>query len=470
MTRFGQTIRKSVTTGVVALLLATTAQAETLGQALASAYTHSGLLEQNRALLRAADEDVAVAMSALRPIVNWSAKVERSFGTTRSSSTGGMVAGFVNNTATFGISAELLLYDFGRSRMGVEAAKESVLATREGLIAIEQNVLLQAVSVFMEVRRALETAALAESNVRVITEELRAANDRFEVGEITRTDVSSAEARLAAARANFAAATGALEVARAEYAAAIGHRPNGLVPPSRLPAMPTESNAMAIALRSHPNMSATQHQVAAAELGILRAEAVMKPSVKLGASLGLSDDLDSSNYTNSGSVSLGVSGPIYQGGQLSALRRKAIASRDAALGNLHVVRHGIRRDVENAYARLKIAQASLNASERQVRAARVAFRGIREEATLGARTTLDVLNAEQELLDAQAAQISAAVDETVAAYAVLSSAGLLTAKHLNLNVQHYDPVEYYNLVKNAPVTKSRQGRKLDQVLKSLGKN
>jgi len=155
---------------------------------------------------------------------------------------------------------------------------------------------------------------------------------------------------------------------------------------------------------------------------------------------------------------------------LNSLVRQAVANRDATRGQLHQVVDQVSQNVGNAYAQLRIARASLESSDRQVRAATVAFRGVREEAALGARTTLDVLNAEQELLDARSRRISAQVDESIAAYRVLSSMGRLTTTDLRLNVQQYDPVSYYNLVKDSPSNLSKQGEQLDRVLQSLGKN
>ena len=167
---------------------------------------------------------------------------------------------------------------------------------------------------------------------------------------------------------------------------------------------------------------------------------------------------------------MSVRGPIYQGGLLSSLKRQAMAQRDAARGNLHVVRHRVMQDVGNAYAILRAAQATQTASREQVRAADVAFRGVREEAKLGARTTLDVLDSEQELLNAKANLISAEADVYIAAYEVLAAMGQLTAKDLRLDVQTYDPAAYYNLVKDAPVPISPQGEKLDRVLRALSKD
>ncbi|MEO1765248.1 MAG: TolC family protein, partial [Cyanobacteria bacterium J06629_18] len=171
--------------------------------------------------------------------------------------------------------------------------------------------------------------------------------------------------------------------------------------------------------------------------------------------------------TSVGTVGVNVSGPIYRGGTLFASERQAFANRDSARGNLHTTRHDVQQDVVDAISDLEAARASLSASERQIRAARVAFQGVREEATLGARTTLDVLDAEQDLLDAETNRISAQADQYIAAYAVLESMGLLTAERLRLPVQLYDPTAYYNLVKDGPAKLSKQGRQLDQIIRTL---
>ena len=458
---------------VLAVTLAVTpvaGSAASLGDALAAAYEHSGLLEQNRALLRAADEDVAVALAALRPILNWSSSVSRSFGYGTSSAQGQFVTGgFQTNEMSFSVAAELLIYDFGATRLGVDAAKESVLATREALVSVEQQVLFRALQAYVNVQRASETVALRQNNQRLVSQELRAARDRFEVGEVTRTDVALAEARLASSRANLAAAQGDLMRAREEYRAAIGHKPDRLAPITRLPQVEWNTEkAKSVALRTHPDMRRAQYEVSVADINVRRADAAMKPKAALSGRLTRSVDLDTPEWSNSGQVSLDFSGPIYQGGRLSALARQARARSDSARGALHVTRHDVAQNVGNALAALRVANASIEATQRQIRAARVAFRGVREEATLGQRTTLDVLTAEQELLDAETAFASAVADRTIATYQVLATMGLMTAKHLNLRVQHYDPAEYYNLIKNAPA-KSVQGDKLDRILRKIGK-
>lgn len=443
--------------------------AETLADAMASAYEHNGLIDQNRALLRAADEDVAQAYAALKPILNWSVDVTRSWGRAYNSSLGFSV-GSASTKATAGVAAELLLWDFGTSALRVDVQKETVLATRQALLSVEQQVLLRAALAYLEVQRNHEFVRLRDNNVRVIGVELRAARDRFDVGEVTRTDVAIAEARLAAARSAHAAAQGGLARAIEEFRAAVGRKPGRLQAPPRVsnPAKSVEA-AKATALRQHPEMLKVQHDVAAAELAILAAKGAMKPTIKLTGKYGLTDTFNSPAYSNGGSIGVEASGPIYQGGRLSSLVRQAMARRDAARGGLHVVRHSLAQNVGNAWASLQVARAGREASERQVRASTVAFRGVREEATLGARTTLDVLDAEQELLDAKANLISATIDQHAASYQLLAAMGLLTAERMKLRVPHYDPAAYYNMVKDAPAVHSKQGKKLDKVLKALGK-
>ena len=449
--------------GVSLSLMTTTARSETLADALVSAYNHSGLLEQNRALLRAADEGVASASAALLPIVNWSAQTQRTVGTVQAQARG--------SNATIGVNAELLLYDFGGSAASIETARESVFATRSQLLSIEQQIMLRAVRAYFNVRSTSKFVALRENNLRLLTQELRAAKDRFDVGEVTRTDVALAEARLAQARSGLANAQGDLLRASAEYANVIGHQPKNLAQLPRLPSITGNvASAQSQAVRNHPDMIAAQHQVASVEYAIKNSEAALKPKIKLTGSMGLQNDLVSGGFTNNATVGLGVSGPIYNGGRISSGVRRAMAQRDAMRANLHVVRHNLQQSVANAYAFYSTVNAALNASQQQIRASRVAFRGVREEASLGARTTLDVLNAENELLNAEAALISTQTEQYIAAYTILSSTGSLTAKRLGLNVQQYDPEAYYRLVKDGVAKQSKQGTQLDKVLQALQKD
>ncbi|PKQ11015.1 MAG: transporter [Alphaproteobacteria bacterium HGW-Alphaproteobacteria-1] len=459
--------------GLVLLTPATVLRAETLADALKDAYLNSGLLDQNRALLRAADEDVAQAVAALRPIIDWSTDITRNFSRVRSGASNTFIRGAngtAETTANIGLTGSLLLYDFGRSDFLTEAAKETVLATRETLRSVEQQVLLIAVQAYMNVIRNREFVDLRRNNLRLLQEELRAANDRFEVGEVTRTDVSQAEAAVALAQSGLAVAEGDLTRAVEEFMEAVGRAPGALRAPGDLPSLGSDvDGAKAAALRRHPDILGAQRNVTVAELNINAAAAARLPQVNLIGRLGASNELTGSGFSRSGSVGVELRGPIYQGGRISSLQRQAGAQRDAQLARLHLVGLQVKQDVGNGFANLRAARAARTANIEAVRAARVAFEGTREEAMLGARTTLDVLDSEQNLLDAQANLISANADVVIAAYSVLAAIGELTVTDLNLGVQTYDPAAYYDLVKTAPVPISPQGRQLDRVLRALGK-
>ncbi len=238
---------QAVTVAAAMTVSAVQAGAETLADALIAAYKTSHLLDQNQAVLRAADEDVAVAVSALMPVLSYTAQAGYSF-TSRDNRT-------LNDdlSASLTLSAEILLLDFGRRDLGINIAKSSVLATRQALVNIEQQVLLETVQAYVDVRLANEIVALRQSNVRLITQELRAAQDRFDVGEVTRTDVAIAEARLAASRSALAAAEGELMVARESYKAATGAYPGRLAALPATPKLPKSlEEAQAVARRSHP--------------------------------------------------------------------------------------------------------------------------------------------------------------------------------------------------------------------------
>lgn len=445
-------------------------RADNLADAMIGAYNTSGLLEQNRALLRAADEDVAQAVSTLRPIIDWTASATRSYNRGSSAQTGFNAVTNRTSSAFLGLTAELLLFDSGGRRYAIKAAKETVLATRQTLVSVEQQILLRAVSAYFNVVLQQQNVSLRENNVGLLGEELRAAQDRFEVGEVTRTDVALAESSQAAARSNLAAARGQLDNARAEYLAAVGSKPNNLVQQPKLPSAPATSDAaVAVAVRNHPDILSAQRQVAAAELNIGQAESALGPSVALRGQVGATEDLGNSGYNRDASVSLNLSQPIYRGGSLNSQIRRVMATRDSIRANLLTVQENIGLTATNAFVRYEVARASLVASNERIRAAQVAFDGIREEAKLGARTTLDVLQAEQELLDARTSQISARAEESIAAFELLAAQGLLTVEHLGLAVQVYDPSLYYNLVKDAPARTSQQSRDLDRVLKALGK-
>ncbi|PJF08180.1 TolC family outer membrane protein [Pseudorhodobacter sp. MZDSW-24AT] len=441
----------------VSVMAAPAAQAQTLTDAFIAAYRTSNLLDKQEATLRAADEDVAQAMSTLRPVVDFA--LNSGYSRSQQTASGPFVEGV---RTTFDLSAQLVLLDFGRRAIRIEIAKETVLATRELLRSVEQDVLFAAVASYVEVQVNQQLLALRESNVRLVTQELRAAQDRFEVGEITRTDVSIAEARLAAARAGLAAAEGNLMVAREAFKAATGAYPRGLARLPTSPSLPASMEAArAVALRTHPAILGAQRRVTINELAVELQKAGFKPTVSARAGVGI-NDVGAENQ----SFGLSLSQRVYSGGAQASLLRQAIAQRDGARSDLAQAGVQIAEAVGNAWAGLSIANAQVQAGDRQIRAAQTAFDGVREEANLGARTTLDVLNAEQELLDARVTRIEAEAQRYLGVYRVLQAMGLLSVEHLKLGIPTYDPAAYYNAVKNAP-SHSAQGKKLDRILEKL---
>jgi len=457
-------IRQIVAGGVVALGLCASwaATAETLTDAFISAYKNSNLLEQQRALLRAADEDVITARATLLPVIRFIAS--GNYQNTVNPS----VPNFDHWTATATLSATLTVYDNGATRFATDAAKETVLGLRGALLQVEQQILSNTVSAYMEMIRSSQSVSLGQNNVRLITQELRAARDRFEVGEVTRTDVAIAEARLAAARGNLAAAMGDLEISRENYKAVVGRYPGNLRWPSAPPRTArTEDAAKAVAVRNHPSIEEAQRNVNAAEANILRARAVMKPNVGTSASAVINE-----GFTTTFNAGVQLNVPIYSGGTLRSALRKTVAQRDAARAGLLQSVVVVKQNVGISWANIAVAAARTEASRRQVRASQIAYNGVREEAKFGARTTLDVLDAEQELLDARSNLISAEVDQYISVYSLLAAMGLLTSEHLELGIITYDPIEYYKYATTADPLRviSPQGLQLDRLFRRLGKN
>ncbi|MGB3280606.1 MAG: TolC family outer membrane protein [Pseudorhodobacter sp.] len=450
MIAIGKLIRAGLLGAVIGL--PQIASAESLADALISAYRNSNILEQNRAVLRSADEDVAQAVASLRPVLTFQA----SGGYSHTQNTEGL-------SGSLSLLAEMTLYDFGRTAATIEARKETVLATRQSLLNVEQEVLLEAVNAYVSLQLRQDAVALREANVRLITKELRAAKDRFEVGEITRTDVAIADSRLASSQAELASAMGDLAVAKENYKLRIGHYPKSL---KRLPKVPSTAksleDAQAVARRSHPSIRQLQHQVAAAEAGIVMAKASMGPT--LTGNLAVTDGVQ---RANSASASVTLRQTIYAGGAPSSLYRQFLASRDSTRAQLNQTVAVVLQFVGAAWSNVDVARASIAASDRQIRSAQTAYDGVQEEAKLGSRTTLDVLNAEQELLSARTSRLSAEANYYIGVYTLLARMGLLTVDHLKLGIPTYDPEAYYNAVKNAPATSS-QGKRLDRVLKAIG--
>ncbi|WP_308914891.1 TolC family outer membrane protein [Jannaschia sp. LMIT008] len=436
------------------------AWAQSLTDALILAYDSSNILEQQRALLRGLDDDVAVAVAALRPTLSYRGTAGIDYDDVRGNS----------SNATLGVVLDYTILDGGQRAFRIGAAKEAVLAARWNLVQFEQEVLLLAVDAYLNLVLAARIVDVRESNLRLLDTQLAAARDRFEVGEVTRTDVSIAEARRAAARSALAAARGQVDIQRERYRLATGHLPGanlqGMIPTPELP--PTVERAQALAVQINPTIKSSQHDITASRLLVQIADAARRPTLSFQGNAGVA----SRGVENAG-IGLDVRGPIYDGGAISARTRNAIAGLQARQAGLLQQARAVTDNVGQAWAFLQIARAQVIASNEQVRSAQLAFEGFREEALLGARTTLDVLDAEQELLDARTARLEAQTEAELAVYRVMAAIGLLTTDHLGLRVERYDPSRYYNAVRTAPTTRptqSVQGSRLDRVLQRFGRD
>ncbi len=435
--------------------------ADTLTDAMRLAYETNPTLILNRAALRATDETVALARSGRRPQIALQA----------SGVLGNNAAfsGVATETYSASLNASLNLYDGGRSRDAVEAAKTAVLAARASLENIEQSVMLSAAQAFLTVRRDQQIVSLARNNVDVLKQQLQAAEDRLAVGAATRTEVAQTRARMAAAQAVLAANRGALAISAESYIAVVGTAPVNLAYPPRLPDMPGSlAAAEEIALRTHPLMRASHLSEKVAAIDMRRARNARQPSLSANVNIGYRDTyLGGANITpgspDSSTATLTLNQPIYTGGALSAAIRQAGATLERRMAETGNTRVQVRQQVSAAWYQLQIARASISATRLQIEAAQFAYEGITEEARLGASTVLDTLNAKQEVLTAQNSLITAMHDERIAAYSLLSAMGLLTPENLDLGIELYDPSENFDRVQNAPIRTFEAGNVLDNI-------
>ena len=447
---------------------AASAIGQTLPEALAASYRNSSILESSRALLRVSDESVSQAVAVLRPAINLAATSQGRF--MDSSASEGMSGGD-SLTGTLRLTMDLLLSDGGSQKLAIKAAEEGVLAARQTLVETEQNVLLGAVRAYYDVLRYNRLLELERNNLRLISTELDAARNRFRRGAITRTDVSAVEARLASARSAAALREGELSIARETYRLEMGEYPGTLEFSPLIVELPSSlEEATEIARRNHPSIIRAQHTAAAADFNVQRSETVLNPRISLGGSVELGRDLErwSGSGSTTSTISLTANMPLYSGGANMALLRQGLAvSQQARFDLLQAVRSAEQR-VASAWARFEIASASITARREQVESAQIAYDGMREEAALGLRSTLDVLDTEQRLLSARTDLITAETDRDVSVYTLVASMGRLTAAGLGLEVDLYDPQVNFERVKTAPVASERR-MLLDKVLKRSGR-
>lgn len=423
--------------------------AETLESALARAYGNNPTLNAQRAGVRATDENVARAKSGYRPTVNASADVGRTFtDVTRPGGQGGISR---LTPRGVGVEVEQSIFNGFRTENSVRQAESSVFGARENLSNNEQNILSDAATAYMDVLRDTAILDLRRNNVEVIDEQLRQTRDRFNVGEVTRTDVAQAESRLALARSQASAAESQLRASIATYRQVIGVEPRQLAPGRPLDKLLPRNvdAALRVALNEHPAIKAAQHGVDVAELQVRIEQGALAPQVGVrGAVAQRYDSQTEGDRALSASVVAQLTVPIYDGGQAYASTRQAKETAGQRRLEADSIRDQVRAFVITSWGQLEAARAQIIASQAQVDAAETALNGVREEARVGQRTTLDVLNAQQELLEARVNLITAQRDRVVASYLVAQSMGRLNSRALGLSVNHYSPKIHFDQVKD----------------------
>ena len=453
-------------TSVFVLAGAAGVSAETLESALARAYGNNPDINAQRASVRATDETVPQAKSGYRPQINGVADVGRTWVEAESPASRFSPNSTSRNTLIprgFGVEINQSLFDGYRTTNRVRAAESSVLGSRETLNTTEQSVLLDGATAYMDVLRDTAILDLQRNNVEVIDEQLRQTRDRFNVGEVTRTDVAQAEARLAAARSEASLAEATLRNSIAIYRQVIGVEPAQLAPGRPLDRLTPRNvdSALKVALNEHPAIKARQHAVDVAELQVKIEQGALAPQLGVvGAIDQRYDRQQEGDAALSASVVARLTVPIYEGGQVYAATRQAKETAGQRRLEADSVRDQVRAAVQSSWGRLEAARAQIQAAQAQIDAAETALNGVREEARVGQRTTLDVLNAQQELLNARVNLITAQRDRVVASYSLVNAMGRLNSRALGLRVNHYSPKIHYDQVKDLWVGTVDAGRSL----------
>lgn len=428
----------------------------TLAGALAQTYSTQPALRAERAKLRATDEDVPQARSGWRPTIVMAGSVGYGDGTSRSvSRIGGLSTPIESRTqrdiGTAQATITQPIYTGGRTQANVNRAKNTVMAERAALIAQEETSFADTVNGYVGVIQAQELLALNINNEQVLAKQLQATNDRFRVGEITRTDVAQAEAALSGATAQRQTAEGNLQTARATFQRVVGYLPPGnLIEPQPL-ALPvhTEQEAAAMAGANNATVIQALFNNAAAKDAVDVAFAQLMPQVSLqGQTFDQENPGARSSEATGYQVVAQVSVPLYQGGQeYSAVRQARQQQEQTSRLVADAKRTAVQAAVQS-WETLAAARAAATSTRAAIRANEIALQGTEREAIVGSRTTLDVLNAQQALLNSRVTLVQNLAQVVTASYQVAAALGRLTARDLHLDVPLYDDTAYYNAVKD----------------------
>lgn len=436
----------------------------TLTEALAAAYYNNATLQEQRAALRQADENVPAAISGWRPTVTLNGTAGRITGTTTELSS---ATGFVGNTlGTINEAVQIPeardeaigqatitqpIYAGGKTIAATRQAKNAVYAARAQLLASEQTVFLNVVTDYVTVISDVHVLALDQNNVTVLRRQLEATNDQFNIGDITLTEVAEAQAALAQAREQVAIALGNLQIAQQNFRQVVGEEPGDLTPPQPL-SLPVTSQdaAAAIAQNNNPNVISAEFQNAADKDAIDVAFSALLPQLSLEASAYLeSNPVGPKSNENGGELLGQLTVPLYQGGQEYAAIRQARAKAQESFAAIIDAERTAYAQATQAWEGLVASRAAVISTNAEIKANAIALDGTEREEIVGTRTTLDVLNAQELLLQSQVQQVQNISNLVTESYTVASAIGRLTATDLGLPINQYDDLKYYDSVKYA---------------------
>ena len=434
------------------------ALADTIEAALVRSYQNNPQLNAQRASVRFTDENVPQALSGYRPKVSLTASAGEQY-TDTNSTQGGSATQLVRTEIhgidpprAVGLTVTQTLFNGNQTANKTRAAESQVSGAREALRVLEENVLLSAATIYMDYLRDAAILEVQKSNTRVLEQTLKQTQDRFNVGEVTRTDVAQSEAQLAAGKTQELAAEATLTTTRSNFRRIIGNEPEALAPGSPVDRFLPGSlpKAVEISLIENPNVTAAMFGIDVNYLQVKVNEGALLPTVTLQASAQQSYEQTMTTYRAFGASAIAqVSVPVYQGGAEYSLIRQSKETLAQQRLVLEQTRDATRANTVTAWGQLVAGKAQVSSAQAQVTASEIALNGVREEAKAGQRTTLDVLNAQQALVNARVALVTAQHDRVVASYAVLSTVGRLSPQVLNLKTTVYDPSVHYHQVRDS---------------------
>lgn len=433
---------------LLALSSTSPALADTIEAALIRAYQNNPQLNAQRASVRVTDENVPQALSGYRPKVAITASGGYQYTDVIA---GGVHVADTQVPRSVGATITQTLYNGQQTANRTRAAEGQVSSAREGLRVLEQSVMLAAATIYMDYLRDAAIVEVQKSNVRVLEQTLKQTRDRFNVGEVTRTDVAQSEAQLAAGRTQLLTAESTLTTTRSNFRRIIGNEPVALQAGSPVDRFLPGSlpGAVDLGLTENPNVTAAMFGIDVSFLNVKINEGALLPTVTLQASAQQAFEQTYAVQRQFGAAAIAqVSIPVYQGGAEYSLIRQSKETLAQQRLALEQVRDQTRASVVQAWGQLLAGKAQVTSAQSQVQASEIALNGVREEAKAGQRTTLDVLNAQQALVNARVALVTAQHDRVVASYAVLNAVGRLAPSVLKLNTSVYDPAVHYQQVRD----------------------